>query len=562
MTSLSVTATEGALINSDLFGGNIIFNRTGSNEIGETYANAIEDLGVTTLRYPGGSVTEHFFDINDPDRDVAAHADTGEVMDVVPLSDFMIFSEVNGHDVTLVLPTRHYLSDETDENGNRFADVGEDDLRDFVRDVVSGHYGDATIRTLEIGNEYWHSGQMNAIEYGRVANDMINIIDDELALIAEEFPQAEDIEIGVQMGVDYQYGNMSDDYDGVAAADVVAELEDDYGYTFGTDVYWGGGEVNFHHVANHMIISELQSGGSFDKADGVIAHVYSFDTDFSRTFALDQVDQTWQSFDKEFEVYATEWNLKGTTDLLKYDEDYGLNSANEMLNIVETFASFDVDSANVWPLLQATDSALVHEHGSGAQNPSAAMFSWLSEALPGKKMLDFNTDERHKTEADFGDYKVHGFADTEELVLYVASEHTDGNLNVNLDLSQLVTGYGDVTIDILGVEEGSKPFTNRSDAEIESLEPESFLVDGNLTVSLDPGEIVQIKMQGYQPTETLTSALQDDEITVDLIDDVGDDGDFFSEEDESSGLEDDDGFAGGMAWLLGVLPLLALLGMG
>ncbi len=98
---------------------------------------------------------QHFFDINDPDRETAQHADTGEVADVVPLSDFMSFSEVNGHDVTLVLPTRHYLSEQTDDNGNRFSDVGEDDLRDFIRDVVSGQYGDPTIRTLEIGNEYW-----------------------------------------------------------------------------------------------------------------------------------------------------------------------------------------------------------------------------------------------------------------------------------------------------------------------------------------------------------------------------------------------------------------------
>jgi hypothetical protein len=60
------------------------------------------------------------------------------------------------------------------------------DLRDFVYDLITGVYGDADIVSIEVGNEYWGSGGMNAVEYGHIAAEMAFVIHDELVLINQE----------------------------------------------------------------------------------------------------------------------------------------------------------------------------------------------------------------------------------------------------------------------------------------------------------------------------------------------------------------------------------------
>ena len=46
------------------------------------------------------------------------NSETGEETSFLPISDPLGFAEEEGIAVTIVLPTRHFLSDEVDENGN------------------------------------------------------------------------------------------------------------------------------------------------------------------------------------------------------------------------------------------------------------------------------------------------------------------------------------------------------------------------------------------------------------------------------------------------------------
>ncbi|MFP3656811.1 hypothetical protein SB777_38495, partial [Burkholderia sp. SIMBA_052] len=77
-------------------------------------------------------------------------------------------------------PTRTYLSEATDENGNREPDFDHEELYGFVRDVVRGVHGNREIAAFEIGNEYWGSGQMSSVEYGRLSSEMSSVIDQAL----------------------------------------------------------------------------------------------------------------------------------------------------------------------------------------------------------------------------------------------------------------------------------------------------------------------------------------------------------------------------------------------
>lgn len=570
MGNLQLHGLEGQEIEQSLFGGNVIATR-GELEGDGQYADAIEDLGISGLRYPGGSITEYYFDINDPDKELAIHSETGEAKSIIGLSEFLSYASENDQQVTIVIPTRHYISDDVDENGNRLASVDEAGLRQFIQDTASGVYGDADIRAFEIGNEYWHSGDMNSIEYGRVAADMIDIIDDELSSIEGDDTSGNQIDILVQMGMSFGTGNLTSEANTEDPELTVEYFENTYGYEFSDDVYWSSGGVNFNHITNVMIIDELQNDGVFEFVDGIAAHVYSFDSDYSQTFELEQIKETWLTHDDELDIHATEWNLKGVTDQLDGDQDYGLNQAHEMIQLVETFVSYGVDVANVWPLIQRTDNALSHGFSHDDPNVPGMIFKMMSENLPGKRILDFNADDSQATAAKFDDYSVHGYANQDDLLLYVASEHKEGVLDVTLDLTSLATGYGELEIQILGVADGENPFDSRSTAEIEQLNASEAVFDGFLEVPLDPGEIIQIIVKDFEPSEQMSTVFEFDQEDMEIVDDEDEDFEFptvpIEAEDwgppDDSVYETGDGDDGmvGLEWLLALLPLAALLGM-
>ncbi len=600
MTSFSSIESVGGAYTNKLFGGNILADR-GALEGDGQYETAIDDLGITDLRYPGGSLTEYLFDITNPDRPTAIHSETGKIEDFIPLSEFMNFADENGHAVTIVIPTRHSLTEDVDENGHRFANVDEDALRTFIKDVVDGQYGTAEIRAFEIGNEYWGSGGMDAVEYGRVAAEMTDIIDDEIMQAAEANPEAEHIDIIVQMGTNHGTSNLNEETAGFAtAAETLDHFNETYDLDLGDETLYRSGNVNQTHINNELILAELEKYGSIEDVDGVVAHVYSVGelNTWSKVFALNEIEDTWKTDYPELETYVTEWNLKGSSALLNDKTDFGLFQAREMLNIFEEFAAFNVDAANIWPLIQNTPNALNNGYSYDEPNAPGEFFSIMKDVLPGKQLLDFSTQDNRKTEAEFEDFSVHGFADPEDLVLFVTTKHKEGIVEADFDISELVSGYGDIELSILGVKDGQAPGSNRSEAELEQLDPDTVIEDGFLNVNLDPGEILIVNIHDYIPEEPLAKVIgakddvdtylppeaadelvlanetaveaevedqstqERDEIEIPTIPQVSEDDRFEedTQENEDDIVEDpsDDGGAAGLGWLLGLVPLIAI----
>ena len=97
-----------------------------------------------------------------------------------PSSGVAGWAAAEGIPMTVVLPTRTYLTTETDAEGNRFAAVDEVAVRVFVTRLMEGEFGAAQVVGPEIGNECWgigdfDQGSMNSLEYGRLAADMVTI---------------------------------------------------------------------------------------------------------------------------------------------------------------------------------------------------------------------------------------------------------------------------------------------------------------------------------------------------------------------------------------------------
>ena len=223
MPDISAFGFMGSQATNGLFGANVLATRS-NLEPGGTYDQLIQELGVGSFRYPGGSLTERYFDITNPNATEVYDRDTGEARDFIPLNEALSYAGTEGLSVTVVIPTRDFLTDEMDENGDRFAAFDEDVLRGFVRDVVSGEHGEAEIDAFELGNEYWGSGQMSSVEYGRLASEMAVIIDDELDL------NNSDASIIVQSGTNFNFARLSDQNgDDMSGQEILDDLNETYG---------------------------------------------------------------------------------------------------------------------------------------------------------------------------------------------------------------------------------------------------------------------------------------------------------------------------------------------
>lgn len=585
MPEISSYGFMGSEASQGLFGANVLATRSNLEQGGD-YDRLIEELGVGSFRYPGGSLTERYFDITDPNASIVADRDTGELRQFIPLNEALDYAGEEGLSVTIVIPTRDLLSDNTDANGDRFAAIDEDALRGFVRDVVTGVHGDAEIEAFELGNEYWGSGQMSSVEYGRLASEMATIVNDELSL------QNSDADIVVQSGTNFDFARLSDDYSAdMSSADILADLNASYDLSLGAESLYSSGDINWTHVANNMILSEFDTEAERAAVDQVSVHVYSRGqvNESQRTFFLNNADETWGEQIPDAQIAVTEWNTAGNTNSLDRSSDYGLFQSHEMINIMEEFMRYDVQQAHVWPLIQNTPNTLSVDDGQANLTPGGAMFNMMQEAMPGKVALDLTPESGADTEVEEDGIALHGFWEPDELLFYVAATEEEGADTV-VDFSGLVSETGRVEVTILGVADGDPIGANTSDAVVEEVDPALVLEGTNLTVQMDQGEIMQVRMFGFTPSQDFQDVISDEapeDLPDPLIDDFTDataptettvepeiinfptvaataveDETLALEQAEALEFEDsDDSDAAGMADLMMFLPFLGILAM-
>lgn len=575
---------------SDLFGANILANRDQLGEDG-TYDEAAEHLGVENIRYPGGSLTEDYFDLSNPNNTEAIDPDTGRTIELLPYDEFMSYAEENNIDVSIVLPTRNFLSEERDENGHRMAAIDEDELRGFIQDTLDGEYGSPTINSFEIGNEYWGSGEMSTLEYGRVSSRMAEILDDEIS----NHPNAanfENLDILVQNGQNYGSARLTDDYDHLLTGEEqLAAINEDYGLQLGENYIFSSGDIAWPKVANAIILSEYDTDEERDAVDGLSVHIYSKgeDNPNSRDYDLRTIEQTWFEELGELNLSVTEWNLKASRRSWNPEEEYGLKQAHEMLNMTEAFVAHGVDAGYVWAVQQNNLTNLSGNEGhETAPRVPGEMFRWMNESLTDTHPISFNGPNDRETEEVEEDTSVHAFYGEDSFVSFIAS-NTEDDITSEVDFSQIIETTGTIRIEVLGVAEGENPTSPDATASIRTLDPNEVFVDGVLTVDLNAYEIIRIEMDSPVYTEEFEALVDEAEVETEPDDlivtpeppiipataepepepepapehtiDEREDRESPSAEAEDDGMPADGGSdMGGFGALLGLLPLLALLG--
>ncbi|MCR9147905.1 MAG: type I secretion protein [Rhodobacteraceae bacterium] len=541
------------------FGGNFLATTDRLGDQG-TFDEAVAALGITALRAPGGALTEQNLGILTPDTGQIIDRDTGEPIDVLPVSELNSYAEDAGLSVTYVVPTRVFVGEETDANGDRFAAIDEDALRQFVSDVADGSLGGAPeVQAFEIGNEYWGAGEMSAVEYGRVASEMATIIDDQLTKLpnADRFAETDII---VQMGTNYGSSNLSNAFEGTASEQLAA-INETYGLSLDEDKFiYSSGDVAWAKVSNEILLNEFDAEAR-DAIDGVVSHVYSRGADVpnSRYFELSQVQDTWLQQMPDLDIYATEWNLKRTIDPTR-EEEYGLKQAHEMLNIMEAFDWAGVDAAHVWPVQMDSRTGLTSGEGDETVDLAGEMFRMMQDTLPGTRPLDLEGSRGRETEIEGDTADVHTFWADDRMVTYLAS--TSGETTEQIvDFQQLVSDTGDMAITRLGVAPGANPTGADTQAVVTQENSDDLMQDGMLITDLAPYEIMMIEMSN--PTYTDAVQAQAAALPEDGEDLPTTDPDDETDPEATPDPVDGGGGVGGEIGLLlalGALPLLFMAG--
>ncbi|SEQ65254.1 hypothetical protein [Thalassovita taeanensis] len=490
-----------------MFGANILSTRDDLGEAG-TYDDICESLGISVIRYPGGTLTERYFDLSNPNQDTAVDVTNGNEIPLLPYGEFMAYAEDADIAVNIVLPTTSYLSEETDANGHRFAQIDEAEVRGFIQSTLNGEFGAPDIRSFEIGNEYWGVG-MSSLEYGRVAARMSEIIDEEL----NSHPNAilfTETDVIVQMGTNYGTAGLDGDYAHLTnVEDQIAALNEDYGLALDDSHVSNSGQIVWARVANEIIIGEFDTSSEQMAIDGVVSHIYSRGPEIpnSRYFDLATVESTWEKAIPDLERHVTEWNVSSRSAAFERGEDFGLLQAHEILNVAEAMNLFDVEAAYVWPVQQNNNTTLSGDEGDLDLRVPGEMFRMMKQNLTDTRPVDLTGGAGRETEEQTPDADIHMFQGQDRIVFYVAST-TGEQAETMIDLSGIVTDPGQVTATRLGVAPGEAPGDGASQAAVTGLSQDAVLQDGVLMADLNAYEILEVVLEAPTLTDNYSGFLE------------------------------------------------------
>lgn len=313
-------------INADFFGANFLL---GSDSFSGMYAEKIEKLGVTTLRYPGGAIAEKYFDITDPNNVAPSTMGTFDTLSV-----FLNYCSEFGHRPSVVIPTGIYAAD---------ISQGVAEVSKFIEELSAGIYGPTDGLIIEIGNEY-HAPTPNltADQYGEIASKFA---------VAIKSTASIDIEVAVQIGGgDSDYITIASYFDEPAEINAIDMLIiHDYSWT------------------------EAAIEGRFANKFARIEH--------------------WKEKGIDPEIFMSEWNIGNHKNSEYNDRhDYGLAQASALIEYVSEAIKAGVDISTVWAIQQGTRTALTENAGDAKINFGGVIYEMMAKTLVGSRVLDISED--------------------------------------------------------------------------------------------------------------------------------------------------------------------------
>ena len=401
------------ILSSEMFGANAVFTKDDLTENG-AFDSFVKMTGVSSLRFPGGTVTEEIFDPNGEISQRFWENDSDD--EIVTAREFIAYAHENDLSVDWVLPTEKFFLDEVDADGHReVSHFAIYTLLDRVDGLIRGDYGEFDLDTVTIGNEYWYLNErQSAEEYGKIAN-----------VIAKGLQQIFDT---------YR-----------------SELDD--------PTSWVEPKISVQTAMGHepdeaqAIIDELDLDAR-DAIDSVETHYYPRDLgrieNYERTFdRLDDFQQAEGFGDLDY--FVSEWNVR-----CHPEADLGMEHASSLIAMMQTMAEQGVDQSSLWGtsyknLLTRLGKTYNDPDAPGGTatelTPAGEVMTMMSLSLQDTRVIDLDWPEEYTNQIGMlgaqDQVTAYAFGNDDHTVLFLASRSWDG-VDLDLEISGLVGDYDHV----------------------------------------------------------------------------------------------------------------------
>ena len=487
-------ASSGSTFTGRHFGTNVVSHKNNFAE-GSPFTKAINQLHPTSMRWPGGTVTEDYFDPHSKFFDDIFEKNTATIThksgdEVATIKSTLSYAARHDLSVDIVLPTEHLLKDGPD--GTRVIDdAAVDKLMSKVDGLLAGRYGEVNIGTFELGNEYFVGSRMTAAEYGMVADRLTLELSDAYDRYDSAHPDDQDWhepDIAVQSGAGFRPGD------------------------------------------NEIIINSL-SPAARSEIDAVIGHFYPKEIQNINNFGnfYDNL-HAWEEAPgfRNVDILISEWNVQNSP-----SSDQGLYQASSFIAAFHEMGEQGVDAASVWGVQHRNvDSSLTFLRpplpGQGKDsvtdlNATGYAFQQLRTHVMGLKSLDLNP--RKFMVADQGKIDVSAFGNADRSIIYISSR-SDAAQVVDLNLDDYFKGSTHVhgtritaiddprTTDI----DESDPHAAAARIDVHGVSKVELAANHG-TIVLQPGEILQLEIEfgrdgvdlrGFNPLDPVPGAHYDD----------------------------------------------------
>ena len=474
-----------------LFGANMLSHANGDHGVVSTdYRDAYVALDAAGVRYPGGTVTELYFDLTAPNT---RHPDIPEDR-YISMDAAIDFANEYAAPMTFVLPTRVFIDTELPVSGvpRGFLADTLDDLADFIRDLYAVHGDQMPIDAFQIGNEYWGAAALTAAEYAIVADAVTLVLADTFADLGV------DPDILVQMAnpwsPEFSSGGVLDQLS-TARPFLAANGLDAADYVDGK-LRW----LSKIDAAHDAILGGV-SGEAKAAIDGLTQHYYYQPDDLvfgaDRAGAAYIADAYARYLSDGFahaDLHLTEWNVISTN-----PKETGLRAASTVLEQFKNIVNLGTSAAMLWPPHLPTPSNMYET--AGAQDgltPAGVVMAEL-RGLTDYMALDLRTDDDALA--------VVGFSDGLDTSVFL-SARSETAVTATVDFADVLPGWDTATFEIIRFDpataDGSQ-FVGSTRTNVPLVQDHDALglvaavdlrVDGaEITVSLAPFEVLHVQFE-------------------------------------------------------------------
>ena len=471
------------------FGINIVSHKNDLSD-DSPFRTAVDSLSPSSLRYPGGTVTEDYFDprssfferiFEDNETETVEYLNGDQVTTV---RSIMKYAAEENKTIDFVLPTEHLLKE--GPTGERVIDdLAVRKLMKKVDGLIQGNYGDARIAIFEIGNEYFVENRMTAEEYGEIANRM-----------------------AIELGDAYDRYRLAHPFDRNWVEPKIA-------------VQSGAGWLT---EDNATIIDSL-SAEARSEIDIVVGHYYPRDLE-----AVEKFDRFYQNLHQwqktpgleSTKIWLSEWNIQDSV-----ASDHGIYQASSFIAAFHEMGEQGVDLATVWGIQHRNvDSSLLRLENGPLQvdgsrpavtdlTATGFVFQQMALDLCGLKSLDL-AEQNFVATHDINDIDIQAFGNENRAVVYISSR-SDAPTTVKLDAEHYFEGSKHISathitpIDDLRTPDidESSPDSHDAHIAVHGVSYDHLKMNGGY-VTLQPGEILQLDisfensgvlLDGYRPLD-------------------------------------------------------------